>query len=126
MRLALLIALSALAACTPRACDHGDRRALALEVEYLVADDGPTSDEAERRLIARGKGAIAVLETGLYVADAAGRRRVIEVLAAIGDAEATPILAHLAARDPDPGVRDAARRALASLRRRHPEAAGPP
>lgn len=124
-RLAVALAAS-LAACTPRACDHADRRALASEVEFLVAGDGPVAAEAERRLIARGESAIAVLETGLYSADAAGRRRVIRVLAAIGAPETAPILEHLAGRDPDPTVRAAAAEALARLGRSGPEGAGPP
>ena len=59
---------------------------------------------------------IAVVETGLYEADLAGRLRVVRVLARIGDPGALPILDHLSRRDPDAELREAASRAAAALR----------
>lgn len=112
----LLIVLALASSCTPRACDSSDERALAREVEFLVADDGPIAAEAEARLLGRGRSAIAVLETGLYAAEPAGRRRVVRVLTRLGEPEAIPILEHLAARDPAAEVREAAAEGLERLR----------
>ena len=62
----------------------------------------------------------AVVETGLYEADLAGRLRVVRVLARIGDPEVLPILDHLSRRDPEAEVREAASRAAAGLPNRLP------
>jgi len=110
-------ALLTLVGCAPPACsDAADRRLLA-EVKLVAEDDGPLAEAASRRLVREGRAAIAPLETGLYFfsAEAQGRRRIIKTLAAIGDPEARPILAHLAERDPDPDVRAAAAAGLGAL-----------
>lgn len=110
MRLAL-----ALTAALAIGCVSPEEPSISREVAFLVGEPGSLADAAEARLVRRGREAILHLEVGLYDADAAGRRRVIRVLAAIGDGEAAPILAHRAAHDPDPEVRAAARAALESL-----------
>jgi HEAT repeat protein len=84
-------------------------------VALLVGDDGPLSAAAGERLVARGRDAIPLLETGLYTTDSRARRRVVEALRRIADPEAIPILEHLARRDPDPEIREAAGRAAAAL-----------
>ncbi|RMH43456.1 MAG: hypothetical protein D6689_05135 [Deltaproteobacteria bacterium] len=112
--MAWIVVLALAAGCAPPACDDTDDR-LAAAVEVLVGPPGPAADAAADRLVAAGRDAIAVVEVGLYDADPAGRRRVIDVLARIGHPDAAPILRHLAERDPDAGVRAAARRALSAL-----------
>jgi HEAT repeat protein len=106
--LAVLLLLSA--ACA-RACSDEDELTMAREVEVLVGEPGAQADAAEQRLLRRGSEAIPYLETGLYSAEPAARRRVIRVLSEIGDPAADPIFDYLARRDPDPEVRLAAARA---------------
>ncbi|MFH0901406.1 MAG: HEAT repeat domain-containing protein, partial [Pseudomonadota bacterium] len=101
--------------CTPPACSDRDERHALRDVEQLVGSDGRLADAAFERLVRRGRSAIAVVETGLYRAEAPGRVRVVRVLGAIGSAEAAPILLNLARRDPDAAVRQEAESALRSL-----------
>ncbi len=101
----LLIALSS---CAPSACSDEEDRRLGRWVEALVGEPGPRADAAEEALVASGGEAILYLETGLYDAEPRARRRVVKTLARIGDRAALPILDHLARRDPDEAVRNAA------------------
>lgn len=112
---ALILGLS-MSACAAPACSDGGERAMRKDVQLLVQDDGALAEAARSRLVARGQEAVLVLETGLYAANAPARRRIVRALAEIGSAEALPILAHLAVRDPDPDVRQAAENARQSLR----------
>jgi HEAT repeat protein len=121
-RVALALAVLATTACGARACSDLDDRTVLREVEVLTGEPGGAADAAERRLLARGGAAIAYLETGLYSAEPAARRRVIRVLVKIGDRAAAPILAHLARRDPDSDVRAAAAAGLAKLAPEEPRA----
>jgi HEAT repeat protein len=104
------------ASCAPPACSDTPERAARRDVQVLVEDDGPLAEAARARLVARGPGAIAVLETGLYAANPPARLRVVRALAEIGSREAAPILEHLVARDPDESVRDASRQAISALK----------
>jgi HEAT repeat protein len=110
-----LAMVSAIAACAPPACTESDERAARKDVKTLVDDDGPLAEAARARLVARGPGAIAVVETGLYSANPPARLRLVRTLAEIRSREAEPILAHLVAHDPNPDVREAAERAISSL-----------
>jgi HEAT repeat protein len=105
-----------LGGCAPPACSDGGERVMRKDVQLIVEDDGAVAEAARARLVARGREAVLVLETGLYAANAPARRRIVRALAEIGSAEAAPILAHLAAHDPDPDVRQAAENASQSLR----------
>ena len=100
----------------PPACSESGERATRQDVRLLVADDGPLAEAARARLVRRGPGAIAVLETGLYAANPPARLRIVRTLGEIGSREAAPILKHLLAHDPHPEVREAAERAISSLR----------
>ena len=73
------------------------------------------ADEARQLIASRGREVIAVLETGLYNADAAARQRVVRTLVDIGHPEVFPILDKLARVDADELVREAARAGLARL-----------
>ncbi len=113
MNIALLFALS-LWACTPTACnEEGD--VIHREVDVLVGEPGPGVKEAKRRLVARGPSVIAILETGIYHADAIGRVRIIGVLQELGGADARAVLRHLVERDEDALVREQASLALAKI-----------
>jgi hypothetical protein len=109
----------AASACAPPACSDPPERALRKDVKLLVEDDGPLAEAARTRLVAQGARAIAVLETGLYAANPPARLRIVRVYHQIIEKtrsrEAIPILAHLAAKDPDETVREAARNAISSL-----------
>ena len=116
----LCVLASAVAfACTPAACNEEDS-VVGREVESLIGEPGPAVKEAERRLVARGQSAIAILETGLYQADAMGRIRIVKVLAQLG-AEARPILEHMARKDDDAFVREQALNSLNKAQGARPE-----
>ena len=97
------------------ACAADDSRRIEREVEVLIGEPGAAADAAESALVERGPEAILFLETGLWRADARGRARIIEVLEAIGDREALPIVKLLARRDRAPEVRARAERARKKL-----------
>jgi hypothetical protein len=113
--LRLVLATMLLTGCAPAACDAQDEKMIAREVEILIGEAGSGAREAESRLVARGAQAIAILETGLYQADALGRQRIVKTLEKIGDPEVVAVLEHLAERDPDADVRDRAKLALSRL-----------
>lgn len=113
MRAALPLALSLGLLTT--ACSRSDDNHLEVFVDALIAESDSLADKAHLALVSRGRESIVILETGLYRADPAGRRRIIRALLDIGEPEARPILAHLAEHDADPEVRDAAHRALERL-----------
>jgi HEAT repeat protein len=111
----LLVLLLALSSCAPSACSDEEDRRLVRWVEALVGEPGPRADAAEESLVASGQEAVLYLETGLYDAEPRARRRVVKTLKRIGDRAALPILDHLARRDPDESVRNAAAEARAAL-----------
>ncbi len=110
-----LACLLHLASCAPPACSESPERVVRGDVKLLVEDDGALADAARQRLVGRGRDAIALLETGLYAANPPARLRIVRALAEIGSSEARPILVHLEAHDPNPEVRQAAKRAISSL-----------
>lgn len=110
----LLVLILFLSSCTPTACSE-EEQDINREVEILIGEPGPAVKEAERRLLERGTGSIAILETGLYQADAMGRIRIVKTLAKLDSEEVLPVIRHIAARDDDPLVRETAAAALAKL-----------
>jgi len=108
-----------LSACTPTACSEEEQQ-VHREVEILIGEPGPAAKEAERRLLARGASAIAILETGLYQADPMGRIRIVKTLAKLHLDEAVPVLRHIAERDEDPLVRETAASAVAEMHKAQP------
>lgn len=113
--LVLLLVLLTLSSCAPSACSDEEDRRLARWVQVLIGEPGPRADAAEESLVASGRDAILYLETGLYDAEPRARRRVVRTLARIGDRAALPVLDHLARRDPDETVRQAAAAARTAL-----------
>ena len=81
----------------------------------MIHQSGQRARAAQARLVERGVDAVPIIEAGRYQADAAGRRRIVATLARIGDPVVRPILEHMAARDSDESVRNAARAAAAAL-----------
>jgi HEAT repeat protein len=98
-------------------CGGSDDATITHEVEVLIGEPGAAANAAERALVDRGSEAILFLETGLWRADAPGRKRILRTLERIGDPEALPIAEHVAARDPDPLVRERAADLASALRR---------
>ncbi len=109
----MLLLCLGLSSCTPAACNE-EESVVGKEVEILIGEAGPGVREAERRLLARGHSALAILETGLYQADAIGRGRIVRVLGELHDAEAVPVLRQIAEHDEDASVRE---QALAVLKK---------
>jgi hypothetical protein len=107
-RIGLILLLMAAAGCAPETCTDQDERTMARAVELLIQDEGRAAAEAEELIVARGYSAIAVLETAIYNADEAGRKRVVRTLVRIGHPEVVPILTKLAEVDTSPAVRSAA------------------
>src|SRR6266545_3679367 len=75
-----LTATGAASACATEACSDRDERRLTHLVELVLGEPGPNADAAEDALVAAGRAAILYLETGLYDAEPAGRRRVVRIL----------------------------------------------
>lgn len=100
--------------CAPRACDDSDDL-MARDVEILLGEATGAADAAEERLVARGRGAIVMLESGLYQAESPGRRRIVRALVKIGNPEVAPILRHLAETDASEAVRADAKHGLTTL-----------
>lgn len=117
---AVSLAAAAPLACSADACSDRTARRLARLVELTTGEPGPMADAAEEALVATGRPAILYLETGLYDAEPAARRRIARVLTRLGDHEVAPILSHLAERDPDPDVRSEAEAGLRALEGRTP------
>lgn len=93
-------------------CSKDNSRTIQKEVELLVGEPGLMADQAEQSLVARGLTAIPVLETGLYIGNAQGRKKIIRVLKNIGDPEGLPIIEFVAREDKESHVRDYASRVL--------------
>lgn len=96
-------------------CSRHDDNRLEVYVDALIAESGTLSDDARAALVAHGRSSIVILETGLYRAEADGRRRIARTLTDIGHPDVVAILAHLAEHDPDESVREVAARGIARL-----------
>jgi hypothetical protein len=113
---ASVVMVGLVAGCAPPACSDREDQRFARDVELVATSDGRPGRDASERLARAGRRAVAILETGLYGAEPAGRRRIVRTLVATGSAEARPILEHLSRHDSDETVREAARTGLTSLR----------
>ena len=97
------------------AAEHGE-----YAVPYLLPALGDSGNETRRvaaimSLPEMGLDVVAPLSEALEATDPYLRRNVALTLGRLGDARAVPMLAHAAANDADPGVRQAAQEALARL-----------
>ncbi|HVR60423.1 MAG TPA: hypothetical protein VMU50_00915 [Polyangia bacterium] len=109
-RLALVLA-GALAA---GACEDRSHRDIGDEINILTRRNDALVPPATARLAAYGRKAIPQIETALHTAAVTGRLHLLDALAKIGDAEAAPILRHVAVYDVAPEVRDAAEAIIAA------------
>jgi hypothetical protein len=85
-------------------CEDTSYRDIGAEVKVLVRDSNASEDAARARLAAFGRKALPQIEIALHTAPERGRARLLEVLQAIGDEEAIPILRHFAVYDDSPAL----------------------
>jgi hypothetical protein len=95
-----LASLLAGAACS----DHTDDDIRA-HVTVAVTSEGPQATAAAEYLARFGRRAIPTVEAAMHTASVPGRKNLILALRKIGDAEAVPLLRHLAIYEPSPDVR---------------------
>jgi len=106
-----------LAACDHAATDAEPYRIVVDGGAYVRAfgEDTFTADEAAETLVALGPAAVPALAEALVREPADVRAKAIEVLAAIGSADAVPALLAAARQDESPDVRGDALRALGTI-----------
>jgi hypothetical protein len=75
------------------------------QVTLLLNQEGAEAKAAGDRLARIGRRAIPTIEAAMHTAKPAGRKNLILALREIGDAEAVPLLRHLALFDAAPDVR---------------------
>jgi hypothetical protein len=81
-------------------------------VELLGAEQGEVAERAEQRIERHGRSALPTLEAALHRVSPRGRRNVVRTLRRLALPESAALLGHIAAFDPDPGVRADAYRTL--------------
>jgi hypothetical protein len=91
-----------LASCSGGA---GDEEAMRAEAQVLSQAQGEAAPASAERIARFGRRAIPSIEAALHTAEPSGRKNLILGLRRIGDAEAVPLLGHLAAWDAAPDVR---------------------
>jgi hypothetical protein len=101
MHLRSLLALCLLLA---PACSDADDDIRA-NVTLLCNHEGALAMAAAERLERHGRRAIPTIEAASHTATPSGRKNLILALRRIGDIEAVPLVAHIAARDGSPDVR---------------------
>jgi hypothetical protein len=74
-------------------------------VTLLCNHEGALATAAADHLARYGRRAIPTIEAAMHTASAPGRKNLILALRKIGDAEAVPLLAHVAQTDGSPDVR---------------------
>ena len=89
----LLVAFVALAACSDA---DDDIRA---NVTILCNHEGALATAAAEHLSRYGRRAIPTIEAAMHTANGPGRKNLIMALRKIGDAEAVPLLGHIAVYD---------------------------
>lgn len=104
----VLIACLTLVAC------NGADEDIRANVALLSQREGALAMAAADHLAGIGRRAIPAIESALHTATPRGRKNLVMALRKIGDADAVPLLGHLAAYDPSP---DVAREAEWTLRR---------
>lgn len=96
---AAIAALFAVWGCAP------DDDAIRADVQLLAMQGAEPQTATVERVARFGHRALASIEQGLHTADPPGRKNLILALRKIGDADAVPLLGHLARYDADPEVR---------------------
>src|SRR6185369_14306732 len=90
-------------------CSDPSDNQIRARVTILTTHEGTIVQQAADELGRYGRRAIVTLEAALHTANPAGRKNIILALRRIADAEAIPLLAHLALHDTDKDVRTEAR-----------------
>jgi len=108
--LALLLTAAAAAAAAPGCAGSSaaDDERVRADVQLLVLHDGDRPDEAVARVARHGRRALPAVESALHTAPPRGRKNLVLALRRIGDADAVPLLRHLALHDGAPDVRQEA------------------
>lgn len=88
----------------PAACSDNDDDIRA-KVTILCNREGAPATNAAERLASYGRRAIPTIESAMHTATPSGKKNLIMALRKIGDAEAVPLLGHVAQFDPAPDVR---------------------
>ena len=120
VRAALLLAavLVLVAGCTRRELRDREIRD---EVSIVAAREGALAERSMEELRRYGRDAIPYIEAALPSASVTGKLNLVMALRRIGDAEAVPLLRHLALHEPEEAVRIEAETTL----RRWAEGGGP-
>jgi HEAT repeat protein len=100
MRWLLPVVLALACACG----DHTESEARA-NVTLLLNQEGSEAHAASERLAKLGARAIPTIEAAMHTASPSGRKNLILALRKIGDAEAVPLLRHIAIYDKEHDVR---------------------
>jgi hypothetical protein len=103
MRLCSFV-LVTLLAVAPAACNEADDDIRA-NVTLLCNHEGALATAAADHLARYGRRAIPTIEAAMHTASATGKKNLILALRKIGDAEAVPLLGHIAQFEPNADVR---------------------
>lgn len=107
-----MVAAVLAAALAVGACEDGSHGDIADEINILIRRNDQLVPPALDRLAAYKRAAIPQIETALHTAAPSGRLHLIAAMDRIGDADAIPILRHVALFDVTPDVRSAAEATL--------------
>lgn len=88
-------------------------------IELLVSSQGRPQEQALQALCLHGRAALLPLETVLHRNEVPARKAAVLALRRLGLAESAPLLAHVAAFDPEPAVAAEARAVLQSWSSEH-------
>ena len=111
MRHGLLAVCMLLGLASP-ACEDHSHSDIGDEINILIRRNDQLVPPAMDRLAAYKREAIPQIETALHTAAPAGRLHLVTVMERIGDADAIPILRHVALFDITPELRSAAEATL--------------
>lgn len=97
------LVLIACLAAAPACSDNDDD--IRAKVTVLCNREGAAATLAAERLAGYGRRAIPTIEAAMHTASATGKKNLVMALRKIGDAEAVPLLGHMAQFEPSPDVR---------------------
>jgi hypothetical protein len=97
--LTAFLGMSSIAACS----ENDDQ--IRAQVTILCNREGAPATNAAEQLARYGRRAIPMIEAAMHTATASGKKNLIMALRKIGDAEAIPLLAHMAQFEPSPDVK---------------------
>jgi hypothetical protein len=104
--------VTAIGVLSSSACRHDDDSVRA-EVQRLALAEGDEALRQAERIARFGRQALPPVEAALHTAEDAGRKNLVVALRRIGDAEAVPLLLHVAAYDGSESARREAEWTLA-------------